>query len=394
MTNPIVTEPVRIERTTEGAIRVSTAIRDDTPLWFSVAEEYAELLSERSDHVAIGMLLPAMHDGRDLHVGGTVTDALLHRLNHGAQSLVREVHPTYSRVTVTAGRTAHSLPRAPGVAAGFSGGVDSFAVLSEYALARNIPDELRVTHLLSNNVGAFSTGGRDLWRSRYQALLPVANDLGLPFVMVDSNLDDHYPRMGFFETATFRNAAVAHLLGGGIGRLHYASGESYRRVRIPADGDIAQVDTMSLPLLSTLGLTLDSANSDMSRVQKTLTLAHNPYARYLDVCIDSNPKRDGNCSRCWKCARTMFTLEVAGMLDDFTPVPFRREPYEKERSRFLARLLADDRANFRDLVEFADEHGWRWGVGVRAQNLYERAGRPGWSTIRRARTRLRRSSAA
>jgi hypothetical protein len=391
MTDPIITEPTRVERTDDGAIRVTAAIQGGTPLWFSVDEENGDLLSDRADHVAVGLLLPAMRYGRDLHVGGTVTASLLHRLSHEVQSLVREVHPTYSRISITADDAAPSLPRAQGVATGFSGGIDSFAVLSEYALAADVPDELRITHLLSNNVGAHGAGGEALWLARYRALLPVANELKLPFIMVDSNLDDHYAQMGFFETVTFRNAAVAHLLAGGIGRLHYASGESYRSVQIPADGDIGTVDTMSLPLLSTSGLTLESANSDMSRVEKTLALIGNPYARYLDVCIDADPTRNGNCSRCWKCMRAMFTLEAAGVLGDFTPKPFRREPYEKELPAFLAHLLADDRPNFRDVVEFADGQGWRWGVGTRARGLTERARRQSRSTLRRARARLRRS---
>jgi hypothetical protein len=393
MTDPIITESPQTERTDDGTIRVVTATKGGTPLWFSVPEEHAGLLSDRADHVAVGLLLPAMRYGRDLHVGGTVTGELLHRLNHEAQSLVRQVHPTYSRVAVSAENQARSLSRAAGVATGFSGGIDSMAVLSEYALARDVPDELRITHLLSNNVGAHGTGGHALWQARYRALLPVAKELRLPFVMVDSNLDDHYPSIGFFETVTFRNAAVAHLLAGGIGRLHYASGESYRAVRIPTDGDMGTVDTMSLPLLSTGGLTLDSANSDMSRVEKTLALVDNPYARYLDVCVDADATRSTNCSQCWKCMRAMFTLEVAGVLDDFTPTPFRREPYERARRAFVAGLLADDRANYRDVVEFADSRGWKWGAGARARGVSMKALRHGKAVARLARGRLYGSAA-
>jgi hypothetical protein len=266
------------------------------------------------------------------------------------------------------------------------------AVLSEYALADEVPDELRITHLLSNNVGAHGAGGHALWQARFRALLPVATQLQLPFIMVDSNLEAHYPRMGFFETVTFRNAAVAHLLAGGIGRLHYASGEAFRSVRIPTDGDIGTVDTMSLPLLSTFGLSLDSANSDMSRVEKTLALIDNPYAQYLDVCVDADATRNVNCSRCWKCMRAMFTLEVAGVLDQFTPTPFSREPYDRARGAFVAGLLADDRANYRDVVDFADSRGWKWGLATRARGLSVKASRRAKHAARQARVRLRGSA--
>lgn len=392
MTDPIVTGAPRAECTDDGAIRVTAATKGGAPLWFSVPEEHAELLSTRADHIAVGLLLPAMRYGRDLHVRGTVTGGLLHRLNHEVQSLVRQVHPTHSRITVTADDEAPSLPRAAGVATGFSGGIDSMAVVSEYALEPGAPDDLRITHLLSNNVGAHGIGGQALWLARFQALLPVAKELQLPFIMIDSNLEDHCPRMGFFETVTFRNAAVAHLLAGGIGGLHYALGESFRAVQIPTDGDIGTVDTMSLPLLSTLGLSLDSANSDLSRVEKTLALIGNPYARYVDVCVDADATRNTNCSQCWKCMRAMFTLEVAGVLDDFTPRSFRREPCDQARHAFIAGLLADDRVNYRDVVEFADGRGWKWGVGNQARGLSVHAYRRTKSAARQMRARLRGSS--
>jgi hypothetical protein len=393
MTDPIVVEHPRTEPAEGGRVRVIAATRHGVPLWFSVGRQYAELLSVRADHIAVGLLLPAMRYGRDLHVGGTVTGGLLHRLNHEVQSLVKQVHPTYSRITVTADDEAPALPRAAGVATGFSGGIDSMAVVSEYALEPEVPDDLRITHLLSNNVGAHGTGGQALWQARFQALLPVAMELQLPFILVDSNLEDHYPRMGFLETVTFRNAAVAHLLAGGIGRLHYASSGSYHWVRMPMNGVVSRVDTMSLPLLSTSGLDLDCANPDLSRVHKTLALAHNPYYRYLDVCIDADPTREGNCSKCWKCMRTMFTLELAGMLDRFTPVPFRREPYEAARSTYLAHVLASDEPLDREVVEFANEQGWRWGAPVRTQGLIERTRRHSLSGLRRAHRLFRHSDA-
>jgi hypothetical protein len=156
-----------------------------------VTEEHEDLLSPRADHVAVALLLPAMRYGRDLHVGGTVTDSLLHRLNHDLQSLVRAVHPEYQAIAVTADDALPAGPPPHGVVTGFSGGVDSFATLMEYSLAADIPAALRVTHLVNNNVGAHGDGGDALWATRWRALAPMAAELGLPFIRVDSNLDLH-----------------------------------------------------------------------------------------------------------------------------------------------------------------------------------------------------------
>ena len=63
--------------------------------------------------MAVALLLPAMRYGRPLHVGGTVTGVLLHRLNHDLQALVRAVHAEYRRIPVTADRTLPSPPLRP-----------------------------------------------------------------------------------------------------------------------------------------------------------------------------------------------------------------------------------------------------------------------------------------
>ncbi len=372
----LVTARPRRTRDEDGNMRVVADIDDSEPLWFSVAEDDEELLAERADHVAVALLLPAMRYGRDLRVGGVVTDSLLHRLNHDLQSLVRVVHPNYHAVAVTADETVPAGATPSGVATGFSGGVDSFATLTEYASAPGVPAALRVTHLLNNNVGAHGEGGGALWRRRFDALRPVAAELGLPFIRVDSNIDVHYPRMGFMQTVTFRNAAVMHLLGGGIGRSYHASEGTFRNLRMPPPhGDIGLAGAMTFPLLSTPALTVESTSSGMSRIERTLALVGSPYARYLDVCIDTDPNRTTNCSQCWKCMRTMLTLEIAGSLDEFVPTPFVRAPYERRRSQYYAELLSSSEPNDIELVEFGDRNGWRWGAVARGRATARRAKR-------------------
>lgn len=351
---------------TDTGVRVSAALAD-TSLWFEVQSEYAHLLSDTADAVAVALLMPAMRYGRNLHIGGRLTDVLLHQLNGDVQRLIRCVYPAYKIIDVSTDESIPPPPAASGVAAGFSGGVDSFAVLTEYLLADDVPTSLRLTHLINNNVGAHGDGGYALWRARCAGLERVTDGLGLPFVKVDSNLDAHYMRMGFFETATTRNAAVAHLLGGGIARLHYASGCSFSQVGV-SHSSLAGVDPILLPLLSTPQVALSSANSGLSRVEKTLALIGRPEARYLDVCIDWDPTRTVNCSRCWKCMRTMLTLEIAGHLDEFCPQPFEMAPYAARRPDFLAEVLASRNPLLQEIVEFAAaKPHWRWGPATRGR---------------------------
>jgi hypothetical protein len=387
----LVASPPHRTRDGDGNVHVVAHVEDSAPLWFSVPPDSEQLLTERADHVAVALLLPAMRYGRDLRVGGAVTDSLLHRLNHDVQPLVRAVHPSYQAVTVTADEAVAAGAAPSGVATGFSGGVDSFATLTEYATAARVPAALRVTHLLNNNVGAHGDGGEGLWRKRVDALRPVADELGLPFVRVDSNIDAHYPRMGFMQTVTFRNAAVMHLLGGGIGRSYHASEGTFRNVRMPPPhGDISLAGSMIFPLLSTPALTLESTSSGLSRIERTLALVGGPYARYLDVCIDTDSNRTTNCSQCWKCMRTMLTLEIAGSLDEFVPTVFMREPYERRRSQYYAELMASTEPNDIEVLEFGDRSAWRWGATARGRAAGIRAKRWALETARSVRASLRR----
>lgn len=364
----IVTSRPRRERV-EDQVRSVADVEGRPPLWFSVEKRYGELIGDRADHVLIALLMPAMKEGRDLHIGGTVTDSLLHDANEDLQRLLRMEHHVLGPIRVTADAVEPPATRAAGVATGFSGGVDSFATLSEYFWGENVPTSRRVTHLLNNNVGAHGDGGRALWQVRRAPLERIAAELGLPFVAVDSNLDEHYPRIGFIESVTLRNAAVPHLLGAGIGHLHLASAIPFPYVRVDDTGEIARIDTMLVPLLSTSSVTITSANSGLTRVQKTLALIGRPEARHLDVCTNGDPARTRNCSACSKCMRTMLTLEIAGHLQEFCADTFSFDRYSQRREAFVANVLSSDDPYHREIRAYAAAVGWQWSAAERRRGM-------------------------
>jgi hypothetical protein len=384
----MVTLPPRVDES-ERKVRVTAQLADGEALWFEVDADHRALLGDRADHVALALLMPAMRAGRPLHIGGVVTDVLLHQLNHDVQALLASINHEMKRVWVTADVLAPPAPAAAGVATGFSGGVDSFAVLSEFLLDEDVPQSVRITHLLNNNVGAHGPDGSALWHRRSDRLRAFAREVDLPFVMVDSNLDAHYPLIGFSNSVTMRNAAVAHLLGGGIGRLHYASSNAYKDVRVRRTGDIALVDTLALPVLSTPSVMLTSSGSGLTRVDKTLALIGRPEARHLDVCISSEVSGPVNCSRCWKCVRTMLTLEIAGHLEEFCPEPFLMEPYLARRDGYMVELLSADSALAGEVIDFAAERGWRWSSRTRTDAAVMRARHVALREARALRNRLR-----
>ena len=335
---------------------VDTAKGHET-LWYGVDEAFGGFVSRSGDAALVALLIPAMAAGEDIQAGGVVSERLLHNLADPVQRILQLIMPSLRRVAIRAEQVRpDSAARAPGVATGFSGGIDSYCVLADYHYA-NRAGRFKLTHLLFNNVGSHGSGGERLFRERYQRLAPVAERLGLPFLAIHSNLASFYARgFGFYHTHTLRNASVAFLLQAGIGRYLYASAYTYSDIFSGPFDNIAYSDPFTLPLLSTDTLDTLSVGGEYSRTEKTLRVAGIPDSHgTLDVCAHPEHARGRtNCSTCGKCLRTLATLEIAGCLDRYSTV-FDLDAYRKQRAAYFAALLGSRDPLLREVVRFAQE---------------------------------------
>jgi hypothetical protein len=340
----------------------------DTPaadvLWYRVPSADAAMMSDRLDAALVGLLFPAMAARRPLHLDGVVTDELLHAANRELQPLLRVLLPTLTPIAVTAAEVRPAAqPAAAGVATGLSGGVDSFCVLADNT--EGTPGPLRVDRLLFNNVGSHGRAGypsgavrgSELFDLRYQRLRPVAEQLGLPFTKVDSNLDAHYVQeLPFQQTHTLRNASVPLLLQQGIGRFLYASGCEFGQIAVGPTYDTAYVDPLLLPIMSTRAVRMVPSGTEHTRVAKTLRLPEIELSKtHLDVCTSPFSGMT-NCSRCRKCLRTLLTLELGGVLDQYSQA-FDLQVYAEHRADHIAQVLTSKDPLHRQIVEYAAASG-------------------------------------
>lgn len=333
-----------------------------TSLWFDVSSDdsaaVGPLVSERADAALVAILVPAMRAGRNVLVHGPVTSELLHVVQHGVQNVLRTVIPDLHHIRVTASSPVAAPSAAAGVATGFSAGVDSWTTLADYLISDRVPISYRVTNLLYANI-TYGAGDpmRESFRMRRAHAIPFANRLALPLTQVDSNVGDFYHGLEIVQTHTMRHASIAFLLQRGFGRWLYSAAYSYPDVRVSRGDTAGRSDPILLPLLSTPSLELRSVGGEYTRVEKTLRIAALPEARAsLDVCVDT-PAGGGNCSVCWKCLRTELTLEIGGMLEDFSPV-FDLDRYQRVRSAYLREVLASDDPLLREIREFAAKQGF------------------------------------
>lgn len=355
--------------TLNGRTRISQSVGINRTLWFEIPAEYESFVSDRSDFAAIALLPAAMIAGVDLHIDYRLTDTVLFNLKELVQPLIRTVYTEWSNVQVSATSNPTASATGSGVLCGFSAGVDSLSALQGHFYRRSLPVSLRITHLSNHNVGSYRSVGRAGWSARQKSLSHVANRIGLPLVEIDSNLEEFYPdEMLFRHVHTMCNGAIAHLLSGGIGTFLYPSGFSYEQIlggSTVAQKDMARLDAILLPLLSSSAVQLISVDPEKSRVDKTTDVIASELSQDLDVCTSDNPDRIANCSQCQKCLRTLLTIEIAGSLDRFLGTRFLAAPYRARRIAFMSMTLNAKRdAISLEIVAFARDRGFRWPVSA------------------------------
>ncbi len=305
-------------------------------LYFEVVSSAGpHTLAKNDDWIVLSLLMLAMKAGQTLEIESRVSPLLLHAARGDIQHLLRRLDPGLSLVEVKADVSHERLARQGNlrVGTGFSAGIDSFAALGSFA-ETGLSSDLEITDVFTFNVGALGGGlganVRNAFRLIFDRALEFAALTGSTAHGVNSNLHLFYtgvPGMDFQRTHTMRNMAAASIFQSEIDCYLYASTFGYGDLDLTATYDLAHFDPLLLPLLAPEGMRFLSANAGIDRVEKTRLTAGNPIAKQLlDVCVAPTAARAEairnrrNCSRCWKCARTMITLDGLGHLDEFARV--------------------------------------------------------------------------
>lgn len=333
-------------------------------LWYRLDREHAGMISERADAALCALIIPAMNAGEDIHVDGVVSERLYYNLSGAYQSVARSIMPWLKPVHILVSDVSASAARGGGVATGFSAGIDSFCALGDHHYGDPAPG-YRLTHLLYSNVGSHGAGAgaERLFRERYDRLKPIAERMGLPFIAVNSNVDEFYKGFVFRQTHTPRSTSVAHMLQGGIARFMYASSHRYTDGFVGPTSGGGRSEAVTLPLLSSDTLDAFSVGAEYSRVEKTVRVAEiTDSYNSLDVCVKA--VHAGNCSRCWKCARTLLTLEIAGFLERYAD-SFDLDGYRSVRAQYIKRILRSTEPLEREIVEFARGTNYPLPLGAR-----------------------------
>lgn len=329
-------------------------------LWYAVDRPYSEFLTrENSDGFLVGLLLLAMKHNEDIYIDGMISERLFYNLTNYVIKILTLLIPSLHQINIyPQGLNSSKIPQqVPGVATGFSGGIDSFCTFIDH-FGENTPPSYRLTHLILNNVGSHGKGDRELFNQRYQRLCNFAQEYQLPLIKIDSNLHEILA-MNFQNTHTTRNISAVLLLQKLFGKYYYASAHKYQDCIIGSSPDGAVIDPAAIHLFSTETTECISTGCQYSRVEKTMKVAEfEPSYRYLDVCVHAVDRAE-NCSQCWKCARTLLTLEILGKHHRYKNV-FDLEKFDKIRDDYIKSLQESTSPLSREVLDLAIERNYQF----------------------------------
>ncbi|HEY9689752.1 MAG TPA: hypothetical protein V6D46_07145, partial [Coleofasciculaceae cyanobacterium] len=162
-----------------------------------------------------------------------------------------------------------------------------------------------------------------------------------------------------FHSSHFcRNASAVLSIQKLARKYLYAS--AYRYEDCAATPSIYQgsIDPFSVHLLSTETMECISTGCQYSRVEKTMRVSEiSQTYQYLNVCIRNSGLE--NCSNCYKCLRTLLTLEIGGKLSLYDKV-FSMQKYQSARTEYLSAIVRSNDAFDKEIVQMAQDYGYQF----------------------------------
>ncbi|WP_431800748.1 hypothetical protein [Halobacillus andaensis] len=306
-------------------------------LWFEVEDKYKDhLIDGRADGFVIALLIYAMERGFDIQVLCPMSKKLYYTVNKYLVPLLSDLN-SYKNIKVHCNDlVSEPLLNKGGVGTGLSCGIDSFSTIVDH-IGNGCPESYEVTYFTFFNVGSHGNSKEKsniLFRERAKKAQEVADQLGKELIIVNSNIPEIL-KSNFESTHTLRSMSAVLVLQKLFNTYYYSSAVHANEFKL-SKNSMGHYDIFNLSMLSTETTNLFSSCCTKTRVDKTRMVAEfKPSYKYLDVCVRSN----SNCSTCYKCLRTLFTLELLGKLELYSSV-FDLNKYYSERKLYIAKVIA------------------------------------------------------
>lgn len=343
-------------------------INDKTDvLWYKVNLKFKDLLDiENMDAFLVGLLFLGLKTGNDIKLNGSISAKLFYTINHYVIKVLCFANSEYEPIKIFPKHLNNLNFNTGNVAGtGLSCGVDSLATYCDHL---NETEPFKIEYFTFFNVGSHGDNGgtkaRKIFWKRLESIEGFASDVKKEVISVDSNLSEIL-QMKFQQTYNLRNISCALLFQKLFKNYYYSSGTRFDHFSTNKN-EVADLDMLIIPNLSTESINFHVSVLQYNRIERTELIARYPETyNFLDVC--THPKTFGekiNCSNCYKCNRTMLTLECLGDLDKYQKV-FDIKKFRRNKNKYLGFLLYKKKLTLdKELINFLKQQGFKYSLSV------------------------------
>lgn len=301
-------------------------------IWYEFDSKYSDFLTiDVSDFIIICLLPFAMENGLNIETKVPVSESLLYKVSNYIIPLLSSKIKEFKKIDIISSPT---YVKYNGVHAGtgVSCGVDSFYTILKHVDSHSSESNKNIDTLCLFNVGSFGGGehGRSLFHERLLISFDVAGRMNKSLFYVDSNLDEFYKGKNFEKTHAFRTLSIPLLFQKYFGYYYFSSSFSADLFTFSND-DPSRYDLFLIPNLCTDNLIFYSVGCETTRLGKVEFICKFDIVReFLNVCIHSSK----NCSKCFKCKRTMLEFYLINELDNFR-ASFDVDYFKQHKDEYL-----------------------------------------------------------
>ncbi len=318
----------------------------ETEIWFAADQEYGNYISlSNGDSFILLLFVYAVFNDLDFESHVPVSK----RLNYGLLEILLPLFQKMKFNTNAQRFKFHGIDTTVFEGATASGTAMSFGVDSFYTYLKQQDSNMPIDFLTLFNAGGYGQYGgnkaRQLFEHMTQKVIRFGQQNNLKVLSVDTNWNEIL-KMPFVKTHTFRNFACVLVFQKLFKNYYYASGLTLNSFDLNPH-DPAYYDIVNVKAIAGNSLEFFISGLNEGRLEKTTYIADQQLTyNNLNVCYftpDSlksliNDELFINCSKCYKCVRTMITLDVIGKLELYKNI-FDLNIYNKNKEIYLAEIL-------------------------------------------------------
>ena len=277
----------------------------------TISNEYAEhIVTDRIDAYVWGMIGFAMNLGADIISEIPVSESLYYNLTYHFIPTVSTEREELKHINIKAPLIKDIESKGELIGTGISCGVDSLYTVKKHTSA-NIPESHRINTLAFFNAGSSMKGASTLRTPLVQGRLELAKkfakEYDYKFLFIESDIHlliNRYIGYDHVQNHTFMMLFCTYHLQSIIGKYYYSSGYSYGKFHFGKGP--ASYDLFTFAMASIGKMHFFSTGGENERLDKTKELINYiPAQKFLNVCVEEVY----NDSTCFKCVRTMLTLD-------------------------------------------------------------------------------------